>query len=282
METMEDIRATFFEECDEQLGELDKGLAGFARGETDQETIGVVYRAVHSIKGGAASFDLHELANYAKLYEEMLKKVRGEELAVTPDVLDVAGRSRDLLKQLVAVAKVKDGVVAELKTLAGIEDEPAEAAPEASDDGMADIEFSPVAVDLDDVMGGEATYRIVFHPMAELYANAHEATRLIRQCLELGTGTVSCEAADLPALDALNPEGAYLTFTIELTTDAGEGGIREVFEFAEWDCELSIERISQDDDEPAGLDLDAIADPEIAALFARLQAESPDEAGTKH
>ncbi|MEF2074775.1 Hpt domain-containing protein [Consotaella aegiceratis] len=278
---MDDIRATFFEECDEQMVELDKGLAGFERGETDQETIGVVYRAVHSIKGGAASFDLNELSAYARTYEDMLKKVRAEELALTPDILAVCRRAQDLLGKLVEVAKVKDGLVAELKTLAGIEDEdePADAAGPV-DDGMGDIEFAPVAVDLDDVLGGEKTYRIVFKPLAEFYTNAHEATRMIRQCLELGTGTVSCDTSAIPHLAELDPEGAYLTFTIDLTTDAGEGAIHEVFEFAEWDCELAVEVLADAADE-AG-DIDAVADPEIAALLARLQAEGPGDSETKH
>ena len=53
---MAEIRASFFIECEELLESLQDGLETMAEDTGDLETINVVFRAVHSIKGGAGAF----------------------------------------------------------------------------------------------------------------------------------------------------------------------------------------------------------------------------------
>ena len=53
MDPMAAIKQTFFQECKEQLGELETGLLAMQGGDSDPETVNAVFRAVHSIKGGA-------------------------------------------------------------------------------------------------------------------------------------------------------------------------------------------------------------------------------------
>lgn len=52
------IRDTFFEECEELLEALVEGLASMEESPDDMEIINAVFRAVHSIKGGAGAFGL--------------------------------------------------------------------------------------------------------------------------------------------------------------------------------------------------------------------------------
>ena len=56
MDAMAAIKQTFFQECEEQLGELEIGLLVLQDGDADPETVNAVFRAVHSIKGGAGAF----------------------------------------------------------------------------------------------------------------------------------------------------------------------------------------------------------------------------------
>ena len=51
---MEAIKQAFFEECEELLDQLEEGLLALQDGSADDETIGAVFRAVHSIKGAPA------------------------------------------------------------------------------------------------------------------------------------------------------------------------------------------------------------------------------------
>lgn len=51
MDPMAEIRETFFQECEEQLAELESGFMRMEAGETDSETVNAAFRAVHSIEG---------------------------------------------------------------------------------------------------------------------------------------------------------------------------------------------------------------------------------------
>ena len=66
MDTMAAIRQTFFQECEEQLSEMELGLLAMDEGNADSETVNAVFRAVHSIKGGAGAFKLTELVQFAQ------------------------------------------------------------------------------------------------------------------------------------------------------------------------------------------------------------------------
>ena len=61
MDTMAAIKQTFFQECEEQLAELETGLLAIDGGDHDPETVNAVFRAVHSVKGGAGAFKLNDL-----------------------------------------------------------------------------------------------------------------------------------------------------------------------------------------------------------------------------
>jgi two-component system chemotaxis sensor kinase CheA len=60
MNTMDEIRETFFLECEDLLQDLEAGLSAIRDGDRDPEKVNSVFRAVHSIKGGAGAFGLHK------------------------------------------------------------------------------------------------------------------------------------------------------------------------------------------------------------------------------
>ena len=62
MDELEEIKATFFQECEELLADLENGLLAMQSGSADGETINAVFRAVHSVKGGAGAFGLDRKA----------------------------------------------------------------------------------------------------------------------------------------------------------------------------------------------------------------------------
>ena len=58
MDPLESIKQTFFQECEELLQDAEQGLLAMEAGDADSETINAVFRAVHSVKGGAGAFGL--------------------------------------------------------------------------------------------------------------------------------------------------------------------------------------------------------------------------------
>src|SRR5579863_8279064 len=304
VDPMAAIRQTFFQECEEQLAELETGLLAMESGESDAETVNAVFRAVHSIKGGAGAFSLDDLVRFAHVFETALDHVRAGRLAATPEVLKIKLRAADVLADLVRAAR--DGTTVDeerCKTLAdqlrALDPRGAEAEEE---DDLSTLNFQPVLVrfeGLDDdeneeaqeatqeatqepappAEPGQRLFHITFKPKPSLYAKANEAALVLRDLKALGEFTVTCDASDLPLLSELDPEGAYLGWNIELLTDKDEAAIRDVFEFVAWDCDLTVHAAGEGAD--AGEDAEAASndvDQEVAALLALVRGASEPEA----
>ncbi|MGH6761725.1 MAG: chemotaxis protein CheW [Phyllobacterium sp.] len=276
---MEAIKQTFFQECEEQLAELETGLLTIERNEADSDTVNAVFRAVHSIKGGAGAFGIDSLVQFAHVFETTLDEMRSDRLAATPDVMKVLLRSSDMLADLVQAAR--DGASAdtarseilaqELEVLVGGSAGYSDTGSAGADDGMDGIEFLPVtfAADIfpdDDISHDEAGFHISFRPKSGLYAKGNDAVRILRELSRLGEATIQCNVQDIPLLNDIDPEGAYLEWTIDLKTQAPESDVREVFEFVEWDCDLSITG--------SNTPLASLEDMDVEALLRQIEASN--------
>ena len=305
MDPFESIKQTFFQECDELLTDAEQGLLAMESGDADSETINAVFRAVHSVKGGAGAFGLEYLIRFAHVFETVMDEIRSGQMALTDEVAKTLLRAFDVLADHVHAArdgsKVEEGrssgALNELRALIG-------QTGEEEDDlggGDEDFGFVPMAISLDDdapasldaappidlgapvdlalaaPASGGVVWRIEFAPKSEMYAKANEAGLILRELARLGETEVTFNADLLPPLDQLAAEHAYLTWTIRLTTEADYDGIHEVFEFVEDDCEFSIVRedgapaVLSDDDRAAA---SADAPLDLAALLARVGGDT--------
>jgi two-component system, chemotaxis family, sensor kinase CheA len=231
------IRDTFFQECEEQLAELESGLMLMDGATADADTVNGVFRAVHSIKGGAGIFALDGLVRFAHVFETTLDAVRGGRLSTTPAVMKTLLRAADVLADLVREAR-KGGSVEEARTQALVAELTALIAPPGSQAAAA----APVAKAAQPAApaAAERVWSVRFKPDRGLYAKANEAVLLLRELGRLGRVETTLDASGLPDLAELAPEGAYLSWNLLLYADCDEAAVREVFEFAEDDCELEI------------------------------------------
>ena len=302
---MNEIKEIFFQECEEQLAELESGLLKMNDGDRDPETVNAVFRAVHSIKGGAGAFGLDDLVAFAHVFETTLDCVRSNKLEPTQDVLKVMLKAADVLADLTNAARDGGsvdqartrGLVKELEALANgdlpapsaaaavVETAPQPAVPAPTDDSG----FQPIPFSFDDDFGGDEPagagvpeYEVNFKPRADLYAKGNDATLLLRDLARLGEMNIFCDTDALPALPDLDPENAYFKWAISIKTDKGEDAIRTVFEFAEWDCDLDVRQVEGDvasaSEElpmvPVPFDL-SILDDDGAAPAAKIVKEAP-------
>jgi two-component system chemotaxis sensor kinase CheA len=305
VDPLDAIKDTFFQECEEQLAELESGLLAIEEGDHDPERINAVFRAVHSVKGGAGAFGLEPLVRFAHVFETALDQMRSGGLAPDDHVLKVMLRAADVLADHVAGAR-GGTVVDEAKSalLAGELAQLTGADADAEDDGGdLDIAFEPLSFDLGlpDLADGlpdlpdldalmpaaqSHVWTIRLKPAQDLYSHGNETALLFRELRRLGETRAVLDAEGLPQLDAMDPGEGYLSWSITLTTEAGEEAVREVFEFVEGHCELDI-RAGGDAEPPAAgrpdlelpeLDLDlppapnAAPELDIASLISQAQS----------
>ena len=284
LDPMDAIRQTFFQECEEGLADLESGLMAMEAGTGGPDTVNAVFRAVHSMKGGAGAFGLTPLVRFAHVFESTLDRVRSDQLAPEPPVLHVLLRAADCLQDLVRAAQSGtagsparvDAVAAELAALDGNGAVAADADAADGGDDFADFGFTVVPFQAD--TPAEAMWQIRLRPHAALYAKANDVSLLLRELGRLGAMEVRLDSDMLPPLASLDPEGAYLAWTVDLYTAESEAAIREVFEFVDGDCDLLVQRADAPSPVAAAAAPTA-AEPDVLELLRRIQADTQEMAG---
>jgi two-component system chemotaxis sensor kinase CheA len=253
------FRKTFFEECAEVLADMEGRLEQLQAGPAANDDLNAIFRAVHSIKAGAGAFSFVELVKFSHVLETLLDYMRDGRLAPDERVVATLIRAGDVLSALVTAAQeeraiepgygsdVADELQALLDTTQGKGPKSAPADKAGAKTGTA------VATE---AVAAARTYSIGFRPHSELFRHANEPLLLIRELRRLGSLSLVCDQSRLPGLSAMDPEEAYLGWSITLHSTHLEKDILEVFEFVDQDCDLTVEA------------LNAAAEPEAVEVHA--------------
>jgi two-component system chemotaxis sensor kinase CheA len=88
----------FFDETEELLAEMEKLLLAIDVSAPDEEELNAIFRAAHSIKGGAGTFGVADLGEVTHVLESLLDKIRKGEMALTAEHVDAFLATKDILK----------------------------------------------------------------------------------------------------------------------------------------------------------------------------------------
>ncbi|PTL91319.1 chemotaxis protein CheA [Halomonas litopenaei] len=92
-----DFYDTFFEEAEELLADMERHLLELDPAAPDTEQLNAIFRAAHSIKGGAGTFGFEILQRTTHLFENLLDHTRRGELRLRPDIVDTFLETKDML-----------------------------------------------------------------------------------------------------------------------------------------------------------------------------------------
>ena len=99
---MDDLLADFLTETNESLAELDVALVTLERTPDDADTLSLIFRMVHTIKGTCGFLGLPRLERVAHAAENVLGKVRDRALIVNPAIVSQVLAALDRIKWIVA------------------------------------------------------------------------------------------------------------------------------------------------------------------------------------
>ncbi|WP_454005349.1 chemotaxis protein CheA [Alcaligenes sp. Marseille-Q7550] len=89
---------TFFDEADELLADMERLLLELDLDQPDRDQLNAIFRAAHSIKGGAGTFGCFtQLAETTHLLENLLDLVRNGEMQLRKDMIDLFLETKDVL-----------------------------------------------------------------------------------------------------------------------------------------------------------------------------------------
>jgi len=234
---------TFLEESFEGLELMESSLLTLEQG--DNDTIHAIFRAAHSIKGGAGTFGFHRVTDFTHEVETLLDEMRDGRRQVCQSDVDLLLKSVDCIKLLIEASRdgieCNEPVIGEVH--AGLE-LTLNAAGSTDNKAEDDIEYDEVEDDVDD---GLQVWHIDFKPKHEMLQTGNDPVHIFHALEDLGPLTKQADVSEMPPIGELHPEECYLHWQLTLTSECPKEEILEVFEWVEDDCELTISRVENTD-----------------------------------
>lgn len=94
-----DFYQTFFDEADELLADMEQHLLDLVPSDPDTEQMNAIFRAAHSIKGGAGTFGFSVLQETTHLMENLLDDARRGELPLNTDIINLFLETKDIMQE---------------------------------------------------------------------------------------------------------------------------------------------------------------------------------------
>ena len=226
---------TFLEESFEGLEVMETGLLNLEQGDVD--TINAIFRAAHSIKGGAGTFGFNQVTDFTHEVETLLDEMRDGRRKINQDDVNLLLQSVDCIKLLIESAR--DGIECADDTVNTVH----QGLANTLGNSFNTAQFDLITDDTRESSGLTPTWKISFIPHHEMLQTGNDVLHIINALAELGPVTQVVECENIPPLSSLHPEECYLSWEISLESSCTKDDIDEVFEWVEDECELIIERL---------------------------------------
>lgn len=235
----------FFEESFEGLDVMESELLDMDPADVDDETVNNIFRAAHSIKGGAGTFGFMPVSEFTHVLETLLDEIRSGKRSMEPRYVDLFLQSVDCLRGM--LSDMQDGndpeterpaeLRKEFEVILGMEQESA-----ASENTDADSDEK------------DHGWLIDVHPHTDLLMTGNEPFRMFRELRELvgeDSFDVTADIDNVPELSSLTPEECIINWQIKVTTSVPLDDIKAIFEWVEDECDLTYSPLTGDADTTA-------------------------------
>ncbi|CAA0107767.1 chemotaxis protein CheA [Zhongshania aliphaticivorans] len=231
---MSEIHDIFYEESYEGLDVMESGLLGLGIGQPDLEIVNNIFRAAHSIKGGAATFGFLPISKFTHGVETLLDQIRAQERSVSEDVIEVLLESVDSIRCMLDMFKAGNT--------------PDEASSIELKQRIDTILALPSGVAMISASDGEVSelaetkqWTIQFFPSVDILKTGNEPLRIFNELRALGELKIVSDISKLPDIRNMEADSCYTHWILILDTDAERKRIEEVFDWVSDQADIIIE-----------------------------------------
>lgn len=244
---LEEISSVFFDEANELLDNLEEQLLHLEENPSDLNTIGAVFRVMHTIKGSSAMFGFNEISSFTHEVESAMDQVRNGQIPVTNELINLLLSSRDFIRLMLTqgtevsteIKETSKKLIEAFKILVS----------QADDSKDENQKKAKKTVKSSKQKTTDSTYRIKFLPDKKIFQNGTRPELLLKELSQMGKATVTAFYENLPSLSLLDAENCYFSWDIVLTTDKTENDIKDVFIFLDRESKFTVEKIDLNPDE---------------------------------
>lgn len=239
---LDQAQQTFIVEARELLQAMEQSLLQLENEPDDQDAIGAIFRAAHTIKGSAGLFGLAPIVGFTHIVEDVLDRLRDGDIAVDADLIALLLKCGDHMLELIDVVASRGEALTPAALQRG------EALREAL--GV----YHPLHATTADAVTAKATdgesaevlWHISLRFGADVYRNGMDPLSFLRYLQTLGQMVqVDTLTESIPALENFDPESCYLGFEIDLRSTASHATLNEVFDFVRDECEVQITAVDE-------------------------------------
>jgi len=246
----DELLELFLEETRENLQVMEEGLLDLEGNIDNMELINVIFRAMHTIKGGAGLVGMQRINQVTHRLENLLDSVRHQEILLTDNVFRVLFDGTDIIKKMlddndftgVQFSEAIESLFKQLDRFDQNHTPSTENSNIINDDNQIVNQAGNVKPKTD-----ARTFKITMRFQPTIFESGTDPIMLLREILEVGQIVESyCNSSKLPLLEELIAHQFYLEWTIFVETDKKQDEIDGIFIFVADDNEIFIDDVTEE------------------------------------
>ena len=265
---LDQAQQTFIVEARELLQAMEQSLLQLESEPGDQDAIGAIFRAAHTIKGSAGLFGLEPVVSFTHIVEDVLDRLRDGSVAVDATLIAMLLKCGDHMLELIDVVAHRgetlqpEALEREAALREALSTYQAPGTPAQRIETAAACTGTPTDV----------LWHISLRFGADVFRNGMDPLSFLRYLETLGQMMqVTILTDSIPALESWDPESCYLGFEIDLRSTASHATLNEVFDFVRDDCEVHIVAVDPTPDSDLGSE--QVTPAEQGAMTASAQRQ---------
>ena len=269
---LDQAQQTFIVEARELLQAMEQSLLQLESEPGDQDAIGAIFRAAHTIKGSAGLFGLASIVGFTHIVEDVLDRLREGNVAVDAALIALLLKCGDHMLELVEVVANRGEAPTPAALERGEALREALSAYQPMRTAAAGVETAEVADDA----AVDVLWHLSLRFGVDVFRNGMDPLSFLRYLETLGQVLQVTTLTDsIPPMDRWDPESCYLGFEIDLRSTASHATLNEVFDFVRDDCEVHISAVDEAPGSTAVAAGDQVTQAEQSLVAATPQRSAP-------
>lgn len=251
-ELMQVFRQTYLEESFEGLAAMESNLLTLPEGTPDTEVVNTIFRAAHSMKGGAGTFGFSELIHLTHILETLLDEMRSGKRNVTSENREALLQSVDVLR--IILDAYQDNQPIDMAPVKAMEQRLEAILNNGAQSLATTSNTNNTVTDQPELTG----YQIHLSPSDDYFTSGIDLLKLLHELSRIEGAERTHIKARLNEGNPLQVEHCLISFNVVIDGEVELADINEVFEWLDEDsCHISISPIYRNGDSSTGVTVEA-------------------------
>ncbi len=233
----------FREDSEEQLQAMENALVEANENGVDEEIIGSIFRAMHTIKGSAGMFGFDNVVNFTHVAENLMSEVRNGKVELDSELIELFFGVKDHVEKLIELETASlplDGEVLEKNY--DLIDKLTKKLPENNLLNEI-VSIEQEIKEKNDTNEDNTMWHLSIRLHEDFFESGMDILSIFSFLNSMGEVVINIPILNnIPKLEDISPTKAYIGFEIDFMTDVDKDMIEEAFEFILDDIELKVFR----------------------------------------